>query len=186
MLIKALSRNVLQTVGMWFETVSRPLSRSKSVIVEEPRTKEAGVLYFVVYKSAPMRVEHLALWVDDLERMRQFYLAYFNMVSSEKHGNDGKGSASYFLSFNNGKNRVELRNRLSLRTEPERTTYLNGIDHFAITVDDKETVDRLVERLRAHNYSIANEPAVAESGHYESIVLDPEGNHVKITAGIES
>jgi len=184
MLIKALSSNLSRTVGLWFDVLTKPSSRSKSVSTTTSKTKESGVLYFVVYKFAPMKVEHLALWVEDLEKMRQFYLAYFNMVSSEKHANDYRGSSSYFLSFSNGKNRVELMNKLSLRKEPTRTTYSNGIDHFAINVDDKETVDRLTERLRAHSYTITSEPKVTEGGQYESMVLDPEGNNVRITVAI--
>jgi len=174
MLIKTLSRN-------WLEVLARPWSLSKIKPVAEAPAKEAGILYFVVYKYAPMKVEHLALWVDDVEKMRQFYLAYFNMASSEKQPKEGIGFASYHLSFSNGKNRVELRNKLSLRKEPARTTYMNGIDHFSISVGDIETVDRLTERLRAHHYTISNEPALTGDGHYGSVVLDPEGNQVKIT-----
>ena len=41
-----------------------------------------------------MKIEHLAIWVDDIEVMRQFYMTYFNMVSSEKYINPKKGYTS--------------------------------------------------------------------------------------------
>ena len=81
-----------------------------------------------------MKIEHLAIWVDDLERMRQFYLTYFDVTSSEKYSNENKGFASYFLMFGDGKTRLELMNRKDVINEPDKRGFMKGIAHFAISV----------------------------------------------------
>ncbi|WP_243835236.1 VOC family protein [Maribacter spongiicola] len=54
-----------------------------------------------------MRIEHIAIWVSDLEAMRAFYETYFNAVAGEKYHNHRKEFTSYFLSFTDGA-RLEL------------------------------------------------------------------------------
>ena len=39
-----------------------------------------------------MNIDHIAIWVDDLEKMRHFYLTYFDVVSGEKYTNVQKGA----------------------------------------------------------------------------------------------
>lgn len=129
-----------------------------------------------------MRIEHLAIWVDDLEKMRQFYLDYFNTASGEKYTNAGKGFTAYFLTFREGGTRLELMNRTDITNEPAKRGFVKGIAHFAISVGGKEAVNNLTERLRADNYIIESEPRTTGDGYYESVVLDPEGNYVEISA----
>ena len=128
-----------------------------------------------------MKIEHLAIWVDDLETMRSFYLTYFDLKSNEKYTNEKKGFCSYFLTFGDGKTRIELMNRADIVQETNKRGFTKGIAHFAISVGSKEVVNQLTERLRADNYTIIGEPRTTGDGYYESIVLDPEGNHVEIT-----
>ena len=185
LIIKGLSRNFSrfqQAMGIWFDEKAKPGLRTYDGGTKSVQTKESGILYFVVYKFAPMKIEHLAVWVDDLEMMRKFYLKYFNMRSSDKYANDGKGFTSYFLSFDDGKTRVELMNRPDIISEPTKRGHTKGIAHFAISVGDKETVNSLTERLRADGFTIESEPRTTGDGYYESVVLDPEGNHLELTA----
>ena len=128
-----------------------------------------------------MKIEHLAIWVDDLERIRDFYSTYFGFSSSEKYANQKKGFTSYFLKFRDGKTRLELMNRKDIINEPVRRGFAKGIAHFAISVGSKEAVNKLTERLRNNNYNIESEPRTTGDGYYESVVLDPEGNLVEIT-----
>ena len=128
-----------------------------------------------------MKIEHLAIWVDDLERIRDFYSTYFGFSSSEKYTNQKKGFTSYFLKFGDGKTRLELMNRKDIINEPVRRGFAKGIAHFAISVGSKEAVNKLTERLRNNNYNIESEPRTTGDGYYESVVLDPEGNIVEIT-----
>lgn len=128
-----------------------------------------------------MKIEHLAIWVDDLEKMREFYLNYFNVTSNEKYTNIKKGFTSYFLDFGEGKTRIELMNMQDIVQEPDKRGFTKGIAHFAISVGSKEAVNHLTERLHADHYTIESEPRTTGDGYYESVVLDPEGNYVEIS-----
>ncbi|HEU5053164.1 MAG TPA: VOC family protein [Hanamia sp.] len=128
-----------------------------------------------------MKIEHIAIWVDDLEKMRDFYSTYFGFNSSEKYTNEKKGFTSYFMSFGEGKPRLELMNRKDIHDEPGKRGYAKGMAHFAISVDSKEAVNQLAERLRNDHFTIESEPRTTGDGYYESVVSDPEGNLVEIT-----
>jgi lactoylglutathione lyase len=128
-----------------------------------------------------MKIEHLAIWVDDLETMKHFYLTYFDVTSGEKYTNEKKGYSSYFLVFRDGKTRLELMNRKDIVHEPDKRGFMKGIAHFAIAVGGKDAVNQLTEKLRSNNYTIESEPRTTGDGYYESVVLDPEGNYVEIT-----
>lgn len=129
-----------------------------------------------------MRIEHLAIWVDDIEAMRAFYLTYFDTTSGEKYTNEKKRYSSYFISFGEGKARIELMHRPDIEPVVGKRGLSKGIAHFAISVGGKERVDELTERLRKDHYTIFSEPRTTGDGYYESVVLDPEGNYVEITA----
>ena len=129
-----------------------------------------------------MQIEHLAIWVKDLEKMKSFYQKYFEAIPGKKYRNNKKKFESYFLSFRTGC-RLELMNRPDIppNTNDLERQYL-GIIHFAISVGSKEKVDLLTERLRMDHYQIVGAPRWTGDGYYESVVLDPEGNRVEITA----
>lgn len=128
-----------------------------------------------------MKIEHLAVWVEDIELLRQFYMTYFNLSCSDKYINPKRNYTSYFLSFGEGKTRIELMN-IPRMNAPESRGNLKGLAHFAIAVGGKERVDELTERFRKDGYIIAGEPRTSGDGYYESVVLDPEGNYVEIVA----
>ena len=46
-----------------------------------------------------MQIEHLALWVQDLEVMKDFYLNYFDAKTGEKYTNTCNQFVSYFIYF---------------------------------------------------------------------------------------
>ncbi|QMW04684.1 VOC family protein [Spirosoma foliorum] len=129
-----------------------------------------------------MKLEHLAIWVDDLELMRTFYMTYFEVTSGEKYTNPTKNFTAYFLQFGSEKSRIELMHRPDIADTPSPRGFSKGVTHFAISVGGKQQVDELTERLRADQYTIASEPRTTGDGYYESVVLDPEGNYVEITA----
>ena len=60
-----------------------------------------------------MRIEHLALYVQDLERMREFYEHYFSARAAGRYHNPSTGLETYFLSFG-GEGRLELMTRPNL------------------------------------------------------------------------
>ena len=126
-----------------------------------------------------MKIEHLAIWVEDLELLRQFYMKYFSMSCGEKYVNMKRNFTSYFLSFGDDKTRLEIMHVPDMKSPASRGN-LKGLAHFAISVGGKDVVNALTERVRADGYTIASEPRTTGDGYYESAVLDPEGNYVEI------
>jgi lactoylglutathione lyase len=54
-----------------------------------------------------MRIEHVAIWTGDLERLREFYEKYFGATAGSRYENPRKQFQSYFLTFDGGA-RLEL------------------------------------------------------------------------------
>lgn len=129
-----------------------------------------------------MYIEHLAIWVKELEGMRHFYETYFQATSNEKYRNNTKEFESYFLSFDQGP-RLELMNMPSVPDSLDDVMkQFTGLIHFAVSVGSNEEVDQLTDKLRADGYQVVGEPRTTGDGYYESVILDPEGNRVEITA----
>lgn len=129
-----------------------------------------------------MKIEHLAIWVKDIELMRQFYLTYFDTTSGEKYINPVKQFTSYFIRFNEGGCRIELMHRPDISNILIEKGTEMGITHFAIAVGSKNDVNELTERLRNDGYTIKGEPRTSGDGYYESVILDPENNVVELLA----
>ena len=128
-----------------------------------------------------MKIEHLAIWVSNLEQMRTFYERYFAATAGNLYHNPTKQFHSYFLSFESGC-RLELMHRPIIPDNlNEVHLQYKGIIHFAISVGSKEKVDALTAELRADGYSIVGEPRTTGDGYYESVILDPEQNRIEIT-----
>lgn len=124
-----------------------------------------------------MRIEHLAIWVEDLEKMKDFYCKYFNGVSNNKYVNSKKGFESYFVSFENS-TRIELMKRKDI--EEKNLKKVLGLAHLAFKMESKEKVDKLTEILRKDGYKVVGEPRTTGDGYYESVILDPEGNRIEL------
>lgn len=127
-----------------------------------------------------MKIEHIAIWTKDLEKMKCFYLKYFKLTSSEKYFNPKKKFSSYFLSFENGA-RIELMHRPDISEFLDQSTQKFGLTHFAISVGSKESVDDMTDLIRKNGYKIVGEPRVTGDGYYESVIEDPEGNLIELT-----
>ncbi|MFT4569004.1 MAG: lactoylglutathione lyase [Saprospiraceae bacterium] len=128
-----------------------------------------------------MRIDHLAIWVKDLEKMKDFYVAYFNATANDKYHNSKKGFLSYFLTFDSDC-RLEIMHKSPiLDAKIQSTTEYLGITHFSVSVGSKEAVDLLTNELRGSGYEIVGEPRTTGDGYYESVILDPENNRIEIT-----
>jgi len=127
-----------------------------------------------------MKIEHIAIWTLDLEKMKNFYLNFFDLKSNEKYYNPKKKFSSYFLAFENGA-RIELMHRPEISKCIEKIDSKLGLTHFAISVGSKEKVDSLTELIRENGYNIIGEPRTTGDGYYESVISDPEGNLIEIT-----
>ncbi len=128
-----------------------------------------------------MKIDHIAIWVDDLEKMKTFYETYFGLRAGEKYINTNKQFSSYFLQFGESKTRLELMHKPGIEPYTGQRGHQSGITHFAIAVGSKEKVNELTESLRKDGYNIFGEPRTTGDGYYESLVLDPEGNYLEIT-----
>ena len=126
-----------------------------------------------------MKIEHVALWVRDLERMKAFYETYFGCVAGVKYVNEKKNFQSYFLSMGDGP-RLELMFKSDVTELGTRE--IIGMAHLAISVGGCEKVDLLTHRFREAGYKVIGEPRITGDGYYESVILDPEGNRVEITS----
>lgn len=125
-----------------------------------------------------MKIEHIALYVSDLERSRSFFERYFGASSNELYHNKKTGFKSYFLSFDGGA-RLEIMHRPEV-SEKNGDPRL-GYAHIAFSVGSRENVNALTERIRADGFQILSEPRVTGDGYFESCIADPDGNIIEIT-----
>ncbi len=126
-----------------------------------------------------MRIEHVALYVRDLEKSRDFFERYFGGKSNSMYHNTATDFRSYFVSFDDG-SRLELMSRPEIYSE-EKRIFRAGLIHIAFSVGSREKVDVLTERLKNDGYEILSGPRSTGDGYYESCVLDLEGNQIEIT-----
>ena len=127
-----------------------------------------------------MKINHIALYVEDLERMRTFYEKYFNATSNNMYHNPKTGLKTYFLSFDNGC-RMEIMTRENLNDIPKETNN-TGYIHVAFSAGSKDEVDKLTAQLGNDGYKILSQPRTTGDGYYESCILDPENNQIEIVA----
>ena len=126
-----------------------------------------------------MKIDHLALYVNDLEGARDFFVKYFDATSNEGYHNTKTNFRSYFLSFSDG-------SRLEIMTKPDLSDsgdLLNrfGYAHIAFSTGSKDTVDKLTAKLSADGYPVLKGPRTTGDGYYESCILGFEGNVIEIT-----
>jgi lactoylglutathione lyase len=129
-----------------------------------------------------MKIEHLAIWVQDLELMKAFYLTYFDTTAGEKYTNQTTQLVSYFIYFGGDNTRLELMTRPDIQGGAGTRGFSMGLAHFAISIGGIEKVNALTERLRKDDFVIFKEPRTTGDGYYESAILDPEGNYLEISA----
>ena len=128
-----------------------------------------------------MRIEHIAIWSNDIETLKQFYETYFGAMSNKKYTNRTGAFESYFLSFDSG-TRLELMRMSSIpKTTNDPHKQFTGIIHLAISVGSEEKVDEMTNDFKKAGHEIIGDPRRTGDGYYESVVLDPEGNRIEIT-----
>ena len=126
-----------------------------------------------------MRIEHIAMYVKDLEATRDFFLKYFNASSNDGYYNKKTGFKSYFLSFDDGA-RLEIMNK-PVMEDVEKTVTRTGYIHIAFSLGSKEAVDKLTEKIKLDGYEVLSGPRTTGDGYYESCIVGIEGNQIEIT-----
>jgi lactoylglutathione lyase len=130
-----------------------------------------------------MRIDHIALWSNNIEHLKEFYCKYFNARPNQKYENVRKQFQSYFLSFDDA-SRLELMQMPDIPDNRNDTVkQYTGFIHIAIAVGNKQQVTELTGRLKADGYEIVSEPRRTGDGYFESCVLDPDRNRVEIFEG---
>ncbi|MGT2667597.1 VOC family protein [Streptococcus rifensis] len=126
-----------------------------------------------------MKLEHFALYVDDLEGARLFFETYFDAISNQLYHNHKTTFKSYFLTFSDGA-RLEIMTRDDTVDLPKTSTRL-GFAHLAFSLGSKEAVDGLTKRLLEDGFKHVSGPRTTGDGYYESCILDAEGNQIELT-----
>lgn len=126
-----------------------------------------------------MLIEHVAMYVKDLEAAREFFVTYLGGRSNDGYHNPRTDFCSYFISFDDGA-------RLELMTKPgmddqEKTITRTGYAHIAFSVGSKQRVDELTEQLRSAGFEVISGPRTTGDGYYESCIAAIEGNQIEIT-----
>lgn len=127
-----------------------------------------------------MRIEHIAIWTTDLERLRAFYVQHFDAAAGTRYQNPRTQFESYFLTFADGA-RLELMTRPDVTANRDTPSAFVGYAHLALSVGSSEQVNAVTEMLRAAGVPVVGEPRWTGDGYYESVVLDPDGNQIEIT-----
>lgn len=126
-----------------------------------------------------MRIEHIAMYVKDLEKTKDFFIKYFNAVSNELYHNKTTGFKSYFLSFSDGA-RLEIMNKNDM-ADNEKSIARTGYIHIAFSVGSRIKVDELTRQILNDGFDVISGPRVTGDGYYESCVVGIEGNQIEIT-----
>ena len=126
-----------------------------------------------------MKIEHVAMYVNDLEAARDFFVKYLGGTSNDGYQNEKTDFRSYFISFEDGA-RLELMNKPDMY-DMEKPLNRTGFIHIAFSVGSKEKVDELTENLRAAGYDVISGPRTTGDGYYESCIVGIEGNQIEIT-----
>jgi lactoylglutathione lyase len=132
------------------------------------------IMYFILQKRSSCRIAHAAIYVNNLETMKDFYCNAFGASCGLKYTNQKKGFSSYFIIFPVGA-RLELMHQEGIHPDNFKC------GHIAISVGSKGKVDSFTGTLRRHSAKIQSEPRLTGDGYYESIISDPEGNLIEIT-----
>ncbi|MCR5056996.1 MAG: VOC family protein [Clostridiales bacterium] len=126
-----------------------------------------------------MKIEHIAMYVNELESARDFFVKYLGGVSNDGYHNVKTGFRSFFIRFEDGA-RLEIMNKPSME-DIEKPVNRTGYIHIAFSVGSVEEVDRLTRVFREDGYEVLSGPRTTGDGYYESCIVGIEGNQIEIT-----
>ena len=126
-----------------------------------------------------MKIEHIAMYVNNLDAARDFFVKYLGGTSNNGYHNKNTGFRSYFLTFEDGA-RLEIMNKPGM-IDMDKPINRTGLIHIAFSVGSKEKVDELTEKLKIDGFEILSGPRTTGDGYYESCIVGIEGNQIEIT-----
>ncbi|SKA61029.1 lactoylglutathione lyase [Eubacterium uniforme] len=126
-----------------------------------------------------MGITHVAMYVNNLEGAREFFLKYFDCKSNDGYHNKKTDFRSYFISFDDD-SKLELMNKPGM-VDDDKNINRTGYIHIAISVGDEKNVDSITEKFRKDGYEVISGPRTTGDGYYESCIVGFEGNLIEIT-----
>jgi lactoylglutathione lyase len=126
-----------------------------------------------------LRLEHVAVWTQDIERLRGFYVDVLGARAGAIYANPRTGFRSYFLTWDGGA-RVEIMTGPGIGAGPANPP--RGYAHLAFATGSEAAVDAIAATLRAAGVPVVDGPRRTGDGYYECVVLDPDGNRIELTA----
>jgi lactoylglutathione lyase len=93
-----------------------------------------------------MRIEHVAVWTRDSDRLKAFYERYFKATAGPKYFNPVRQLETYFLSFQSGA-RLEIMSKANL-SAGQMDNQTCGWTHIALLVGTPQDVDHKADFLR--------------------------------------
>lgn len=126
-----------------------------------------------------MKIDHIAMYVNDLDAAKDFFVKYFDARANDGYHNKSTDFKSYFLTFEDGAH-LEIMNNPDIK-DLEKDATRTGYIHIAFSVGSKEKVDRLTEQLKSDGYDVISGPRTTGDGYYESCIIGIEDNLVEIT-----
>ena len=126
-----------------------------------------------------MKIEHVAMYVNDWEKARDFFVEYLGGKANDGYHNVKTDFRSYFISFDDGA-RLEIMNKPDM-VDGEKALNRTGFIHVAFSVGSRERVDGLTRLLKEDGYQVVSGPRTTGDGYYESCIVAVEGNQIEIT-----
>ncbi len=126
-----------------------------------------------------MIIEHIAMYVNNLESVKDFFVKHLGGKANDGYHNVNSGFRSFFISFDDGA-RLEIMNKPHM-ADLEKPLDRTGLAHIAFSVGSKERVDKLTQVLLSEGYDIVSGPRTTGDGYYESCIVAVEGNQIELT-----
>ena len=127
-----------------------------------------------------MQLHHTAIWVSNLEKIKAYYIKFFQATSNQKYVNPDTGFTSYSLSFESG-SQLEIMHRADIPENANDTVKQHkGYIHLSFLVDSREAVEAKAKELQEAGYPILRGPRLTGDGYYEFETLDPEWNRLEV------
>ena len=129
-----------------------------------------------------MILEHIAIWTNQLEKLKDYYSHYFGGQPNKKYTNEKKEFHSYFLTFSSGA-KLEIMSKPNIPENKNDTVKAQhqGIIHIAFSVDTIREVDDKAKQLINDDFQILSGPRKTGDGYYEFETLDPDNNRLEVT-----
>jgi len=128
-----------------------------------------------------MLLDHVAIWTNQLEELKDFYVKYFDAKPNKKYSNADTGFESYFLSFDSG-SRLEIMNKPGIPENLNDTIgkQHQGLIHIAFDVGSMEKVLEKATDLKRGGINIIRGPRKTGDGYFELETSDPDKNRIEV------